>query len=134
MATKRKSNQTAVDKTITTDLAAAAGQVVQATSRPTLVGNLRSTWRKSAEHAVEQLSRFIRLTVIAAIPSVVNLVSGGKFDWRTLLAFILPFAEVSYRQMFPALGAAAVDSAPGATIVPAEVAPTDTAAEGDAAP
>ena len=101
-----------------------------------LVPALRSTWRRSAQHAFEQLSRFLRLTVLAAIPSVTNLISGGKFDWRTLLAFVLPFAEVAYRQVFPALGAAAVDAAPGATIVAAEVAPDAPAdpPEGDAAP
>lgn len=99
-----------------------------------LVSALRSTWRRSAQHALEQAARFLRLTVLAAIPSITNLISGGRFDWRTLLAFILPFAEVAYRQVFPALGAAAVDAAPGATIVPAEVASADpTAPEGDAA-
>ena len=96
-------------------------------SQTTLVRALRSTWRKTAQHVIEQVARFVRLTILAAIPSIVNLISGGKFDWRTLLAFILPFAEVAYRQVFPALGAAAVDAAPGATIVPAEVgAPAST--------
>jgi hypothetical protein len=99
-----------------------------------LVPALRSTWRKSAEHVAEQFSRFLRLTVLAALPSLLDLIKGGKFDTYTLFAFVLPFAEVAYRQVFPALGAAAVDAAPGAAIVPAEVAPNDPAVEGDAAP
>lgn len=82
---------------------------------------LRTTWRRSTEHFVEQIKRFLRLLVLAALPSVVNLIQGGRFDWRTLLAFVLPFAEVAYREVFPALGAAAADAAPGVTIVPAQV-------------
>lgn len=96
-------------------------QPAQPMSKPTLVPALRATWRKSTEHFIEQLKRFIRLTALSAIPSVSSLIAGGKFDTRTLYAFILPFAEAAYRQVFPALEAAAVDSAPGATIVPAEV-------------
>lgn len=99
---------------------------VTITSKPEHVGALRSTWRSSAQHAAEQLKRFVRLTVLAALPSLVNLIQGGHFDRRTLLAFILPFVEVAYRQVFPALGAAAADAAPGVTIVPAEVAPAST--------
>jgi hypothetical protein len=79
----------------------------------TRVTALRKAWRKSAEHIAEQLIRFVRLTVLAAIPSVWDLAAGGHFDQKTLLAFILPFAEVAYRQAFPALGAAKADAAPG---------------------
>lgn len=74
---------------------------------------LRRAWRTSAEHLAEQVVRFVRLTLLSAVPSVVDLVRGGKFDKTTLLTFILPFAEVAYRQVFPALGAAKADSAPG---------------------
>ena len=80
------------------------------------VEHLRTVWRHTREHAVEQLTRFARLTVLSAVPSVLNLLQGGRFDWRTLLAFIAPFAEVAYRQVFPALGASKVDTAPGATV------------------
>lgn len=96
-------------------------------SKPHLVPALRSRWRKSAEHLAEQVTRFIRLTVLSAIPSLSSLLLGGSFDKKTLLAFILPFAEVAFRQVFPALGAKRADAAPGVTIVPAQV--TD---EGDA--
>lgn len=82
---------------------------------------LRTTWRRSTEHFAEQVKRFIRLTALAAAPSVVELVKGGRFDRVTLLAFLVPVLEVAWRQMFPALGAAAADAAPGVTIVPAQV-------------
>lgn len=87
-------------------------------SKPHAVADLRRTWRRTTEHFAEQLKRFVRLTVLAAMPSLVNLLQGGHFDRKTLIAFILPFAEVAYREVFPALGAAAADSAPGMTIVP----------------
>lgn len=66
--------------------------------------------RGTAQHFAEQLVRFARLTALAAIPSVVNLAQGGKFDWHTLLAFILPFAEVAYRQVWPAVSPKRVNS------------------------
>lgn len=71
--------------------------------------------------------RFTRLLVLAALPSLIDLLKGGKFDRATLFAFILPFAEVAYRQVFPALGAARADAAPGVTIVPAQVGLADVA-------
>jgi len=95
--------------------------LVATASKPDLQAQLRATWRKSGEHYAEQLKRFIRLTIIAAVPSLTNVIAGGHFDWKTLLAFILPFAEVAWRQMFPAMGAASADSAPGVTIVPSQV-------------
>jgi hypothetical protein len=114
-------------------------------SKPNLVGALTKTWRTSAEHLSAQVWRFVRLTALSAVPSVFSLVVGGKFDWRTLLAFIAPFAEVAYRQVVPALTAQAADSAPGVTIVPEQLAlptlpdgttgnVTVTTPEGDAAP
>jgi hypothetical protein len=84
------------------------------------VSALRSTWRNSAEHLAEQLYRFIRLTILAAIPSISSVIFSQHFDWKTLLAFILPFAEVAFRQVFPALGAAKADSAPGTVTVVAD--------------
>lgn len=94
-----------------------------ARSKPDLVKALRATWRKSAQHTAEQLARFVRLTVMAAVPSVVDLIAKGPkhFDWYTLLMVIVPFGETAWRQVFPALGAAKVDEAPGATIVPEQV-------------
>jgi hypothetical protein len=99
------------------------------TSKPALVGALQATWRASTEHFIEQVQRFVRLTVVSAIPALVSAITaatvkGDHFDWRTLLALVVPFAETAYRQVFPALGAAKVDTAPGATIVPAEVGVT----------
>lgn len=82
---------------------------------------LRTTWRRSTEHFAEQVKRFIRLTALAAAPSLVDLIKGGRFDRVTLLAFLVPVFEVAWRQMFPALGAAAADAAPGVRIVPAQV-------------
>lgn len=82
---------------------------------------LRTTWRRSTEHFAEQVKRFLRLTLLAAAPSLIDLLNGGQFDRKTLFAFVVPFAEAAYRQMFPALGAAAADVAPGVTIVPAQV-------------
>lgn len=82
---------------------------------------LRKTWRRSAEHFAEQVKRFLRLTALAALPSLVSLLQGGQFDRRTLYAFIVPCVEVAYREMFPALGAAAAHTAPGVSIVPAQV-------------
>lgn len=90
-------------------------------TKPGLTNALADTWRQSAEHLAEQVSRFVRLTVLAAIPSLWNLAAGGKFDSKTLLAFILPIAEVTFRQVFPALSAKNADSAPGVTIVPQQV-------------
>lgn len=81
------------------------------------VSALRSTWRKSAEHFAEQVWRFIRLTILAAIPSLASALFSKHFDWKTLLAFILPFAEVAFRQVWPALGAKRADEAPGTVTV-----------------
>ena len=74
---------------------------------------LRRTWRRSAQHLIEQAWRFVRLTALASIPSVVDLINGGKFDTKTLLTFLLPFAEVAWRQMHPSLTASRADAAPG---------------------
>lgn len=114
---------------------AQAGLVVVA-SKPDLVKNLRATWRKSAEHLAEQLARFLRILALGLpVPLVDLLLRGsGKFDWPTLLIVIAPLAETAWRQVFPALGAAKVDSAPGATIVPSQVMPTSVAVQDPVAP
>lgn len=105
-------------------------------SKPENIKALRATWRRSGEHFIEQLKRFFRLAVLAALPSLLDLLQGGKFDYKTLLAFIVPFLEVAYREVFPALGAAAADAAPGVTIVPEQVgvAPLAPAPEAVAVP
>lgn len=59
--------------------------------------------RASLEHLAEQLARFIRLTLLAALPTVWNVLGGDKFDWRTLLAFLIPFAEVAFHQVWPSV-------------------------------
>jgi len=79
---------------------------------------LRKTWRKSAEHFAEQLYRFIRLALFASVIPVTDwfvqvVLRDHKFDWMTLLTAVVPVLETSYRQVYPALGAAKVDSAPG---------------------
>lgn len=109
-------------------------------SKPHLVGDLRATWRKSGTHVREQVIRFLRLTFIAAQPTLLPFLFAGKFDKTTLLAFLVPVLEVAYRQFFPALGAKAADDTPGVTIVPDQVgvsydAPmSESDVEGDAAP
>ena len=108
----------------------ALSQVVATASKPHAIDALRKTWRRSAEHFAEQVTRFVRLLVVSAIPVVVSAVSaatfsGSKFDPKTLLALLVPVFEVAYRQVFPALGAAAADAAPGVTIVPSQVGVPD---------
>lgn len=99
--------------------------LVAAASKPELVIQLRKTWRKSAEHLAEQLARFMRLFLLGApVPIVDVIVKGtGHFDWETLLVALVPVGETAWRQVFPALGAAKVDQAPGVTIVPSQVDP-----------
>lgn len=99
-------------------------------SKPQAIGALRSTWRRSAEHFAEQLQRFVRLTLMAALPSLISVLASDEFDTKMLLALIVPFAEVAYRQMFPAMGAAGADRAPGVTIVPEQVGLGEAPAEG----
>ena len=114
--------QAMIDQAVQAALAEAQKGLVAAVSKPDQIANLRNTWRKSGEHLAEQLKRFVRLTVLAAIPAAGSLLFSKHFDTQTLLAFILPFAETAFRQVFPAMGAASVDSAPGVTIVPDQVA------------
>jgi hypothetical protein len=101
---------------------AKAGLVVAA-SKPDLIKSLRATWRKSSEHVAEQLWRFVRLLSVASVIPIIDVIvrGSGHFDWVTLLMAIVPVFETTWRQVFPALGAAKVDSAPGVTIVPDQV-------------
>lgn len=111
----------AVQEAVEKAMADAQAGLVAAQQKPELVSHLTSTWRKSAEHMAAQIRRFFILTLLAAIPSLSDLLSGGRFDMKTLFAFITPFAYVALRQVNPELGAAQVDSAPGVTIVPDQV-------------
>lgn len=90
-------------------------------SKPHLQKALREAWRKDPVHIREQVQRFFRLAVAAAMPTLLPFLTTGKFNKVTLLAFIVPVAETAYRQMYPALGAKGVDDAQGATIVPEQV-------------
>lgn len=117
-----KNTQALIDKAVAEALAEAGKGLVVATSKPEQISNLRATWRKSAEHGAEQLARFGRLFVVSAVPALVSLIaSGSDFDKKTLLALLVPVFETVYRQVFPALGAAKADAAPGVTIVPDQV-------------
>lgn len=103
-------------------------------SKPLAIPALRATWRSSAEHLAEQLKRFVRLTVLSALPALSSVIFAQHFDAKTLLAFIVPIAEVAFRQVWPALGAAGADSAPGVTIVPEQVGLPAAAPVADAEP
>jgi hypothetical protein len=104
-------------------------------SKPEAIKALRQTWRRSADHFREQIVRFLRLSVAAAMPTLLPFLMGGHFDKKTLLAFLVPVLECAYRQIFPSLGAAAADNAPGMTIVPDQVGlPADPAPVPDEAP
>lgn len=118
-----KNTQALIDKAVAEALAEAGKGLVVAQSKPEQITNLRATWRKSAEHGAEQLARFARLFVLSAIPVLVDFIvkGSGHFDWETLLFALVPVGETVYRQVFPALGAAKADSAPGVTIVPDQV-------------
>lgn len=90
-------------------------------AKPTPVQALRATWRKTGEHAAEQGWRFLRLLVLASIVPVTDLIFAKTFSATTLLAVVVPIGEGLFRQKYPALGAAAADSAPGVTIVPDQI-------------
>lgn len=108
--------------------------IVAVESKPQLQSALRATWRKDAVHVREQVQRFARLCVAAAMPTLLPFLTGGHFNKVTLLAFIVPVAEVAYRQMYPALGAKGVDDAQGATIVPEQVGADAAQPEPEVAP
>lgn len=155
--TAKRSNQAAVDKTIANGLTelgpvegaslatsiagAVSAQVVQVASKPELIDQLRATWRKSAEHKAAQVKLFLSSLVGIVVLQAVSDLAAGKtpfstvHDTRSLWFYLAPFALVAWRQRHPALTASQVDSAPGVTIVPEQVAaPDDPVPEGDAAP
>ena len=87
---------------------------------------LRSTWRSTAEHYKAQAFRFVRIFLgVAVSQALASLATGtsplSSFDRKAVVAFLVPIAEVTWRQLHPALTASEVDTAPGATIVPSEV-------------
>lgn len=116
-----KKTQALIDQAVAEALESAKAGLVAAQSKPELVKDLKTTWRKEAVHTAEQVSRFLRLTLLAALPTLIPFLMGDDFDWKTTIAFILPFAEVAYRQMNPSLSAKAADDAQGVTIVPSQV-------------
>lgn len=86
----------------------------------TKVAALRKTWRGTREHYSEQVKRFLRIFAGTLVPQLLAL-DFHHVTRSALLALIAPAAEVTWRQLYPALGAAGVDTAPGATIVPEQV-------------
>ena len=109
---------------------------VVASSKPALINELRSTWRASREHKVAQVKRFVSALVGVVALNVVSDISANKdplahvTDTRTAWYYLLPLAWVAWRQLHPALTASQVDSAPGATIVPAQVGASPAVAPG----
>lgn len=90
--------------------------------KPSLIPNTRAAWQASAEQKAMQLYRFLRVFVLAVATQVITQIvaRGGVSDLtrQAVIALIVAAAETVWRQMRPALTAAAVDSAPGATLVP----------------
>lgn len=116
-------------------------KTVTVAAKPQAVPALRRTWRKTAEQRVAQLWRFVRLYVFTfagqvLIQVVSTAVAGGvditKLDQKALAALLVPAAEVVWRQKHPALTASAVDTAPGATLVPDQLPDAPAAADGPA--
>jgi hypothetical protein len=113
---------------------------VVVSSKPHLVDKLRSSWRTTGEQRAMQLWRFLRLTVTTLVGELFAQLVANGFDLTGLshigqkaaVALVVGAAETAWRQLHPALTASAVDSAPGATIVPAQL--DQPAPEGDAAP
>lgn len=109
--------------------------VVVAVSKPHAIGALRSRWRRTAEHWRAQAFRFFGILGGIIGSKMLGDVLAGHSPFQHLVTFhdwelyLLPFVVIAYRQWRPSLGAAAVDSAPGVTIVPEQVGlPPDTVA------
>jgi len=98
----------------------------------TKVSALRSTWRVTAEQRATQAWRFLRLALIALAGQVLAQLTANGFDLdkishldqKAVVALLVGAAEAAWRQLHPALTASAVDTAPGATIVPEQVGVT----------
>lgn len=111
---------------------APATPTVAVSSKPQHIKDLRRTWRKSSQHKVAQVKRFLY--------SMAGVVSANIFgdlesnrnplahftDVRTSWYYLLPFAYIAWKQVHPEMGASEADSAPGVTIVPNEVTPATT--------
>lgn len=88
---------------------------------------LRKTWRKSREHYQAQVIRFLSLLGGLLAAQAVNDIQHHHrifseiTDANSLFTYLVPVGYVAWRQVHPALTAAQVDSAPGATIVPEQV-------------
>ncbi|MCW2545374.1 MAG: hypothetical protein JWM40_2926 [Frankiales bacterium] len=103
---------------------------VAVTPKPDAVPALRSTWRSTAEQKASQGWRILRLFLVALTGQVLAQLTANGFDLdkishldqKAVVALLVAAAEAAWRQLHPALTASAVDTAPGATIVPAEVA------------
>lgn len=104
-------------------------KTVSVASKPQHVVALRSTWRKTSEHYIAQAKRFLLVFLGAIVPQL--LTNGFDNIGIDSIRALAPAALlVAIRQLYPELGAAGLDSAPGATIVPAEVAPPLTSNDG----
>lgn len=96
-------------------------------SKPNAIDALRATWRKTQEHYQAQALRFFGILGGLLGGKVTSEILDGKAPFHNLitahdwLMYLLPVVVVAYRQWKPALGAKALDSAPGATIVPEQV-------------
>lgn len=95
----------------------------------TPVTALRSTWRTTAEQRAAQLWRILRLFLLALAGQVIAQLTANGFDLdkishldqKAVVALLIGAGEAAWRQLHPALTASAVDTAPGATIVPEQV-------------
>lgn len=106
----------------------AAGSRVVVRPKPEHVNALRKTWRRTREHYQAQARRFALIFGSILSTEIAGNFLAGKAllphftSWRELQLYLGPLLYVAWRQFRPQLGAAGIDSAPGATIVPAEVA------------
>lgn len=101
-------------------------KTVAVTSKPDQIEALRATWRKTTEHKIAQVKLFLSAFLgVLGLQVIGDLTAGRSLshlkDPHDLWTYLLPLGLVAWRQLHPALTASAVDSAPGATIVPAEV-------------
>jgi hypothetical protein len=95
----------------------------------TSVAALRSTWRTTAEQKATQAWRVLRLFLLALAGQVIAQLTANGFDLekithldqKAVVALLVAAGEAAWRQLHPALTASAVDTAPGATIVPTQI-------------
>lgn len=117
----------AINAAIEVELAAAKKTLVSTNSKPQHIKDLRKTWRKSTEHKVAQIKRFVSAMAAVLVANITGDVVAHKdplahfTDLRTAWYYLIPFAYVAWRQVHPAMTASQADSAPGVTIVPEQV-------------